>query len=60
MQIRTCLHASVTATAIAVVGIVGMAAAPPAPVTQTQSPPTVAQNVRLTAATVPPGGLITS
>jgi hypothetical protein len=60
MQIRTCLHAGVTATAIAVVGIVGMAAAPPAPVTHSQSPPTVAQNVRLTAATVPPGGLITS
>jgi hypothetical protein len=60
MQMRTCLHAGVTATAIAVVGIVGMAAAPVAPVTQSQSPPTVAQNVRLAAATVPPGGLITS
>jgi hypothetical protein len=60
MYIRTCLHAGVTATAIAVVGIVGMTAAPPAPLTQSQSPPTVAQNVRLTAATVPPGGLITS
>ncbi len=57
MHIRTCLHAGVTATAIAVVGIT---AAPPAPVTQFQSRPTVAQNVRLTAATVPPGGLITS
>ena len=60
MQIRTCLHAGVTATAIAVVGIVGMAAVPLAPVTQSQPPPTVAQNVRLTAATVPPGGLLTS
>jgi hypothetical protein len=60
MQIRTCLHTGVTATAIAVVGSVGMAAAPLAPVTQSQSPPTVAQDVRLTAATVPPGGLVTS
>jgi hypothetical protein len=60
MQIRTCVHAGVTATAIAVVGIVGMAAAPLAPVTQSQSPPIAAQNVRLAAATVPPGGLLTS
>jgi hypothetical protein len=60
MQIRTCLHAGVTATAIAVVGIVGMAAVPLAPVTQSQSPPIAAQDVRLAAATVPPGGLLTS
>ncbi len=37
-----------------------MAATPLAPVTQSQSPPTVAQDVRLAAAKVPPGGLITS
>jgi hypothetical protein len=60
MQIRTCLHAGVTATSIAVVGIVGMAAAPLAPVTPSHSPPTAVQDVRLAAATVPPGGLITS
>jgi len=30
------------------------------PVIQSQSPPTVAQDVRLAAATVPPGGLLTS
>jgi hypothetical protein len=60
MRIRTRAHAGIAATGIAVVGIVAMAAAPLAPVTQSQSPPTVAQNVRLTAATVPPGGLLTS
>jgi hypothetical protein len=60
MRIPTCLHAGVAATGIAVVGIAAMAAAPLAPVTQSQSPPTVAQDVRLAAATVPPGGLITS
>jgi hypothetical protein len=37
-----------------------MAAASLAPVTQSQSPPTVVQDVRLTATTVPPGGLVTS
>jgi hypothetical protein len=60
MQLPTRAHAGVAATGIAVVGIAAMAAAPLAPVTQAQSPPTVAQHVRLTAATVPPGGLITS
>jgi hypothetical protein len=60
MQIPTCLHAGVAATGIAVLGIGAMAAAPLAPVTQYQSPPTVAQDVRLAAATVPPGGLLTS
>ena len=53
-------YAGVAATGIAVAGIVAMAATPLAPVTQSQSPPTVAQDVRLAAATVPPGGLITS
>ena len=37
-----------------------MAATPLAPATRSQSPPAVAQDVRLTAAEVPPGGLITS
>ena len=60
MQIPTRLHAGVAATGIALVGITAAAAAPVAPVTQSQSPPTVAQDVRLTAATVPPGGLLTS
>lgn len=60
MQMPTCLHASVAATGIAVVSIAAMAAAPLAPITQAQSPPTVAQDVRLAAATVPPGGLVTS
>jgi hypothetical protein len=60
MQIPTCLHAGVAATGIAVLGIGAMVAAPLAPVTQYQSPPTVAQDVRLAAATVPPGGLLTS
>ena len=53
-------RAGVAARGIAVVGIAAMAATPLAPVTQSQSPPTVAQDVRLAAATVPPGGLITS
>jgi hypothetical protein len=60
MQIPTCLHAGVAATGIAVLGIGAMAAAPLAPAIQYQSPPTVAQDVRLAAATVPPGGLVTS
>ena len=60
MQIPTCVHAGVAATGIALVGITAMAAAPLAPVAQSQSPPTVAQDVRLAAATVPPGGLLIS
>jgi hypothetical protein len=60
MQIPTCLHAGVAATGIAVLGIGAMVAAPLAPAIQYQSPPTVAQDVRLAAATVPPGGLLTS
>jgi hypothetical protein len=60
MQIPNCLHAGVAATGIALVGIGAMTAASVAPVTQSQSPPTVAQDVRLAAATVPPGGLLTS
>ncbi|MDT5017824.1 MAG: hypothetical protein QOD39_3984, partial [Mycobacterium sp.] len=60
MQITTCLHAGAAASGIAVVSIAAMAAASMAPVTQAQSPPNVAQDVRLAAATVPPGGLLTS
>jgi hypothetical protein len=60
MRIPTCLHAGVAARGIAVVGIAAMAATPLAAVTQSQSPPTVAQDVRLAAATVPPGELVTS
>jgi hypothetical protein len=59
MRIPTCLHAGVAATGIAVASIAAIAAAPLAPVTQSQSPPTVARDVRLTA-TVPLGGLVTS
>jgi len=60
MQIPTCLHAGVAATGIAVASITAVAAAPLAPVTHSQSPPTVARDVRLAAATVPLGGLVTS
>jgi hypothetical protein len=60
VQIPTRPHAGVAATGIALVGIAALAAAPLAPVSQPQSPPTVAQDVRLAAATVPPGGLVTS
>ena len=59
MHIPSCLRAGV-ATGIAVVGIAAMAAAPLTPVTHAQSPPVVTQDVRLEAATVPLGGLITS
>jgi hypothetical protein len=60
MQIPSCLHAGVAATGIAIVGIGAVVAAPLTPVIQYQSPPTVAQDVRLAATAVPPGGLITS
>jgi hypothetical protein len=60
MQIPTCLHAGVAATGIAVASITAVAAAPLAPVTHSQSPPSVAQDARLAAATVPLGGLVTS
>ena len=59
MQIPSVLRAGV-ASGIGVVAIAAMAAAPLAPVTQSQSPPVVAQDVRLAAAPVPLGGLITS
>jgi hypothetical protein len=60
MRIPTSLHAGVAARGIAVVGIAAMAAAPLAPVTHSQSPPTVARDVRLADVTVPLGGLLTS
>lgn len=59
MRIPTCLHAGV-ASGIAVVGIAAMAAAPVAPVMHAQAQRAVAQDVRLAAATVPLGGLVTS
>lgn len=60
MQIATRVHAGVAAAGIAVVGIGATVVAPLTPATQFHSAPTVAQDVRLTAGTVPPGGLITS
>jgi hypothetical protein len=60
MRIPTCLHAGVVASAIAAVSMTAVAAAPAAPVTQAQPQRTVQQDVRLTAATVPLGGLVTS
>ena len=57
-------YVSVAIRGIAVVGIAAMVALPLAPGVQAQSPPTVTptvtQDVRLAATTVPPGGLITS
>jgi hypothetical protein len=60
MRIPTCLHAGVAATGFAVASITAVAAAPLAPVTHSQSAPIVAHDVRLAAATVPLGGLVTS
>jgi hypothetical protein len=60
MHAQTRSHAGVAAKGIAVVGIAAMAAGPLAPAAQTQPPPVVSHDVRLAAATVPPGGLITS
>jgi hypothetical protein len=60
MRIPTCLHAGVVVSGIAVVGIAAVVAAPLAPVTQSQARQTVQQDVRLAAATVPLGGLVTS
>ena len=48
------------ATGIAVAGIAPLAAAPLAPPPQVLSPPVAAYDVRLAAAAVPPGGLVTS
>lgn len=57
-------YVSIATRGIAVVGIAAMVALPLAPGVQAQSPPTVTptvtQDVRLAATTVPPGGLITS
>jgi len=60
MHAQTRPHAGVVAKGIAVVGVAAMAASPLAPAAQTQSPPVVSHEVRLAAATVPPGGLIDS
>jgi hypothetical protein len=48
------------ATGIAVAGITALAAAPLAPPPQVLSPPVAAHDVRLAAASVPPGGLVAS
>lgn len=57
-------YVSVAIRGIAVVGIAAMVALPLTPGVEAQSPPTVTptvtQDVRLAATTVPPGGLITS
>ena len=60
MHAPTRSRAGVAATGIAIVGIAAMAATPLAPAIHAQSPPSVSHDVRLTAAEVPPGGLITS
>ena len=60
MHSHTRSHAGVAARGIAVVGIAAMVASPLAPVAQTQPPPVMSHDVRLTAVTVPPGGLVTS
>lgn len=60
MHARTRSHAGVATMGIAAVGIAAMAATPLAPATQAHSRPAVSSDVRLTAAEVPPGGLITS
>jgi hypothetical protein len=60
MHASTRPHAGVAATGIALVGIAAMAASPLAPVTPSQPPLAAVPDVRLAAATVPPGGLLTS
>ncbi len=60
MRISARPHAGFAATGIAVVGIAAMTAAPLAPVPLPHPQQTVAQEVRLTATTVPLGGLVTS
>ncbi|MCX4095190.1 hypothetical protein [Nocardia sp. alder85J] len=66
MQIPTCLHAGVAATAIAVAGIAGPATAAAAPVTQARPTSTAAPDIQppdttiAPDAAVPPGGLVTS
>jgi hypothetical protein len=57
MQLPIRRRAGIATTGIAVAGIAAMVAVPLAPTAQTQ---TVVQEVQLAAATVPPGGLITS
>ena len=59
MRISACLPASV-ASGIAIVGVAALTAASMAPAPPSRPQQTVAQNVRLAAVTVPPGGLITS
>ncbi len=60
MHVRTRSHAGTAATGVAVVGIAAIAATPLAPATDAQSQLAASHDVRLAAAAVPPGGLITS
>jgi hypothetical protein len=60
MHSHTRSHAGVAARAIAVVGSAAMVASPLAAAAQTGPPPVMSHDVRLAAATVPPGGLVTS
>jgi hypothetical protein len=59
MNVRTRSHA-VAATGVAAIGIAAMAATPMAPAIEAQSASAVSHDVRLAAAEVPPGGLLTS
>jgi hypothetical protein len=54
------LHSGAIASRIAILGVAAMAVAPLAAAPQSQPQERVAQDVRLAAATIPPGGLITS
>ncbi len=60
MHIRTCLRAGVAAAGVAVLGVTATTAAPVASAAQSQTRQSAAQNVQLTAATVPLGGLVIS
>ena len=60
MHIRTCLRAGVAAAGVAVLGVTATTVAPVASAAQTQTRQSAAQNVQLTAATVPLGGLLIS
>ena len=60
MHIRTCLRAGVAVAGVAVLGVTATTAAPVASAAQSQTRQSAAENVQLTAATVPLGGLVIS
>ncbi|BBZ32407.1 hypothetical protein [Mycolicibacterium confluentis] len=60
MQARTRPRAGFVAAGVAVMGIAALTAAPLGPVVSSQPRPIVMQDIRLAAASVPPGGLIVS